>query len=190
MKIQALVLSGLGSCVLGSCVPNQVALDKAKKQQYTIMAKNEDTINQYAYSTLKPNGKLSSIEGKEILYFLTPGDSVAYDKAHRLSNGIIKNALEENQNRTLLLSNNYFRLKAATDGYYKAMLKESSDNRHFMDLYADYKNTSKDLDQNYTILSKEARNSYKKRIKRAYKESERIRNYARKKLGVVVRRMP
>jgi len=191
MKIQALVLSGLGSVgLLGSCISNQATFENVKREQYAQIVKEKDIIDKYGYSTLKPNGKLSSIEGKDVLHFLTPSDSIAYENVNKLSNGLIKKVQVENQNRAEQLSNNYLNSKAATDGYYKPILKNNWNNGHFIDVYCDYKNTLTNIKQNNTILSKDARDTYMKQIKSAYKEGEQIRKYARKALGVVVRKMP
>lgn len=191
MKIKAIVLSGLGTLGLfASCKSNQTAYNNAKQQQYSIIENEKEIINKYGYSTLKPNGKLSSIEGKDILYFLTQNDSIAYENANKLSNGLIKKAQIENQNRTEQLSNNYIQTKVATNEYYKTAMNNSLSTGQLLDLHFNYKNTLENLEQNNTILSKETRNSYIKQINKAYKEGKQIRKSAREALGVVVRKMP
>lgn len=191
MNTKTLILAGttaLGALgVFSSCKSHHDAMYKnALNKQYEQIYNDKNIMDNFGVSTLKSNGRLSCIEGNDVLYFATEGDSSAYYEMNFRANGIVKKAEFDNQNSLNSISNTYIRSKTAANEYYNTATKNPQSLRNSANLDINYRNSIQNIEQNQQILYKEATKANKKRLKNAYKQIKKIINNARKKLDVIV----
>lgn len=217
MDTKSLVISGVTSLAalgaLNSC-GTMNTMDRSRViRQYVLSNDDKYTVERYGVSTLKPNGRLSSIEGTDILYFNSKEDSAAYDKMNRLANGVMRRAYVEGHNTFSSVEEEYKKSRSAINQYYnnlgrqdeieyKQRLGSATKNfdydkvSRFGSIHKGY--SSDVMYGNHVALrdeqlrNKEKMNkvtkSYVKSLNEARKRGKQIIKTARKNLGVQVRK--
>ena len=186
MRIGTGVLFALGTLGLfGSC-KSQDIYNKALRKQYELIDNERVALERNRISVLEPNGRLSSVMGDDVVYFLTKEDSIAFDNQVRLAHGLVTDVQEKKKNELKNITNTYNNSVNSLNGYYNSEQNKPMSYSKKFDLSVYHQSETERLKEHNSYLTKAVNQEYGKEMKQAKRIKASIIRNACRMPGVII----